>query len=307
MSSFPPSSGGWPPRSTPIPGEPIQGSPVDDSPPTPGEFLGSGAGPKSPPNAGYPQTGHPQAGYPQAGYPQMGVPSFGQPAVTKRSRNWGGTLLMLIVVGGVLAGIGAAVWGVMKAKDSVDRVTQQANEQANDAVDRANELSDPSLSDNDRAALGLTGNEQSLFEGAAAAAVTAAMDEAIIGEPTNFTQILLYSDYAFATAQNPTALDHLDDYGWRLGEVSASTPQPNDADAPSKVFTVADVDWTAVGAVIADAVRVSNVENGKVSHVIATRNSFAEGMPVVVRVYVSGPRSSAYIEVAPDGTVIAVH
>jgi hypothetical protein len=155
--------------------------------------------------------------------------------------------------------------------------------------------------------LGITGNEQYLFEGAAPAALMTVVDNGIAGQPTAFTEIGLYSDYAIATAQNPTLPDHLDQYMWRTGTLGSGSPQSNDAEAPSKVFTVADVQWSAIGGLVANAATLSKVEEGVVSYVLISRDSFTAGGPVAIRVYVNGPRGSAYIEAAADGTVIAVH
>ena len=52
---------------------------------------------------------------------------------------------------------------------------------------------------------------------------------------------------------------------------------------------------------------VSGVEQGAVTHVSVGRNTFSPELAVVIRVYVNGPRSSAYIEADANGTVIAVH
>ncbi|MGB8858645.1 MAG: hypothetical protein WCC60_05290 [Ilumatobacteraceae bacterium] len=279
MSYQPPfPTGGQPPRSTPISGEMFQAPPSAGAPPTPGQYLGTQA---------------PQPQMPQMPQMPQGMPTIAFPS--RPSRGWLGWLITLIILGGV--GIGS--WAIYKA------VSKAANV-ANDAVNNANEVSDPHLSTNDRSALGLTGNEQFLYDGAAMAAVTTVLDNGIAGQPTAFTQIGLYSDYAIATAQNPTLPDHLDQYTWRTGKLGSGSPQSNDAEAPTKVFTIDQVQWAAVSAVVANAVPLSKVEEGEISYVLISRDSFTDGAPVVVRIYVNGPRASAYIQVAADGTVISV-
>lgn len=254
------------PRSTPIPSGPfIAPATQEPVPPTVGAFLGSDAP----------------------------VPSF---IPTRRRRNWGSTIITLIVIAGVLAGVGAAVIGVMKAKDSVDK-----------ALDQSNELTNPDLSNNDRTALGLTGNEQTLFQGAAPGAVASAFEAAIPGQPTMFQEVLLYPDYAFATAQDSTLPDHFDEYGWRTGKIGSPSPQQNDAEAANAVFSIDQVNWVGLSALVADAVNVSKVEQGAVTHLSVGRDTFSDAGPIVIRVYVDGPRSSAYIEADANGTVIAVH
>ena len=254
------------PRSTPIPNSPFVAPPMQEQvPPTVGAFLGNGAP----------------------------VQSY---IVPRRRRNWASTIITLIVIAGVLAGIGAGVFGIMKAKESVDK-----------ALDQSNELSNPDLSNNDRTALGLTGNEQTLFEGAAPGAVAAAFNAAIPGEPTMFQEVLLYPDYAFATAQDSTLPDHFDEYGWRTGKVGSPSPQQNDATAANAVFSIDQVNWAGLSTLVASAGTVANVEQGAVTYVSVSRDTFTDAGPIVIRVYVNGPRSSAYIEADANGTVIAVH
>ncbi len=280
MSFQPPYPPGPPAgRSTPIPGS--------SGALTPSEFLGSTPTPTDIPGSAPQPTPNPY---------QYGTPS--QP-VRKKSRNWGFSFMMLIIVGSTLLGIGAAVWGVMKANDAVDK----ANEVTNDAVDLADEYTDPHLSDNDRAALSLT-TEQYLWEGAAMYQLVAAFDKGIVGTPTMFTEVDFYSDYGFAVAQNPQLPDHLDRYGWRVGQIDAPEPMSNDADAPSKVFSISDMDWAVLATVVAEAPQLLNVEQGELIYVSVSRDVFAEGNPVVARIYISGPRSSGYIEVGADGTVL---
>lgn len=262
---FPPSDNR--PRSTPIPSDAFIAPPMQEPvPPTIGAFLGNNA-------------------------PVQ--PAF---IVPRRRRNWGSTVITLIVIGVVLAGIGAGVVGIMKAKDSVDK-----------ALDQSNELSDPNLSNNDRTALGLTGNEQTLFQGAAPGMLATAFDAAIPGEPTMFLEMLLYPDYAFATAQNSTLPDHFDEYIWRTARIGTPSPKQNDAAAANSVFSIDQVNWAGLSALVADAVNVSKVEQGAVTHLSVGRDTFSPGGAIVIRVYVDGPRSSAYIEADANGTVIAVH
>jgi hypothetical protein len=211
------------------------------------------------------------------------------PAAAKGGRSWLGILLGLLIGGAIIGGIGVGVYGIIRGQRGVDRAAQ---------------ISDKKLSSRDRSALGISGNEQMLFDGRAPAALTAAFETAIAGEPTGFTSIALYSDYAMATAQEPAKPDHLDQFQWRLGKVGAPSPQANDADAPAKAFNVGDVDWAAISALIADAPRLSAVEEGVVSHVVVERNQSFEPWVINVRIFVSGPRSSAVIEAGADGTVL---
>ena len=199
--------------------------------------------------------------------------------------------MILLTLGGVGVGVWAAVKGVSTA---------------NDATERANQLSDPHLSNDDRTALGLTGGEQNLWEGEGMARMAAVFDASIAGEPTNFTQITFYSDYSFAIAQHPTVPNQLDQYGWRLGVVDPPTPQSNDDDAPNMVFTIDQVNWSAIAGVAAQANSLLGITDGEISHIMVDKGIFSDGN-VTVRIYVTSPRASGYIEVAADGTVLATY
>ncbi|MBI4882597.1 MAG: hypothetical protein HY826_00925 [Actinobacteria bacterium] len=257
----PPTPAGGPPRSTPIPGAstPLVG---DGLAPTPGAFLRT---------------------------QDMGTPGLEPPPPVrkvKKDRNWGFWLVALFIIIPTGLGIAAAVWGVLAAKDAVDK--------ANDVTDT---IQFNPLGDGDDSGVSL------LVDGGPAATV-AALDAAILGDPTNFVEIILYPGYAFATAQDPIKLDHLDRYQWQSGAVGAPVPQTNDPDATSKVFTIAAVNWDAIAALAAEAPRVAAVEEGEVTHIIVNRDVFTDVHDVVVRIYVSGPRGNAFIEATADGTFI---
>lgn len=269
MSYQVPPAGG-PPRNTPIPGEStiIQGTAIPDVAPTPSAFLGTQRTMEPPPPVGKP----------------------------KKDRNWGFWVVAFLIVVPTVVGIGAAVWGVFIAKDAVDK--------ANDQIDSITipDFSIPDLG-------GGSGSDApivSLLVGGGPAATVAALDAGIIGDPTNFLEIILYPEYAFATAQDPTRPERLDRYQWQDGAIGAPTPQTNDPDAPSKVFTIDAVQWDAIAALAAEAPRLAEVEEGEVTHVYITRDVFTEVHDVVVRIYMSGPRGNAFIEATPDGTILRI-
>ena len=254
---MPPQSGG-PPRSTPIPGQstPIPGTGPFQGVPTPGVFLGT-------------QDVEPP------------------PAVkVKKDRNYGFWVIVFLIAVPTVLGIAAAVWGVLAAKE---------------AVDKANEITIPNLSGDG------TDDGLSQLIGGGPAASAATFEAGILGDPTNFIEIILYPDYAFATAQDPTQPDHLDRYMLQQdATLAAPEPQTNDPDAASKVFTIDAIQWDAIAALVADAPRLAAVEEGVVSHVYIDRDQFTDVHDLIVRIYISGPRSSAFIEAAPDGTVLRV-
>ena len=260
-----------PSRSTPLPGEPFRAD-QETAPPTPSAFLAN-------------QPGAGQFG----GSTPTNMPAE-RPTV-KKDRNWGLRLFRLLIVLSVVGGIGGAVYGVMRAKD---------------AVDKAFDASDPELSGSDRSELGLDGSEPFLWVGEAPTAVATALDNGIAGQPTSFLEISLFPDYAIATAQNPALPDHFDRYTWRAANVDAGTAMPNDAEAATMTFSIDQMDWAALARVAADAVSISKVEQGEISHITVARDIFGDAPDLVARIYVSGPRSSAFIQIAADGTVIQI-
>lgn len=293
------------PRSTPIPsGEDFLNAPA----PTSGEFLGSPspvpggrgpAGPAGPTPFAQPGTGMPFGTAPPPGAPAGQFGAFGQgfpggpvpvQAMIPRQRRSGcGTVFWVFIILSILGGIGAAVWGVFVAKD---------------AVDRANEISDPELSGGDREALGLPDDVETLFEGGGAAAVVQAFEDAIGQDPLMVTEILIYSDYAFAEVQNPAAPTNLDRYGWRAGEVDEPDPQRNEDDLESKLFSTDAVAWAVIPALAEGSPAALGIGDGEVTHIIITRG-FNGGEPVI-RVYVNSPRDSGYLEArASTGEVLA--
>ena len=260
MSYQMPPSGG-PPRSTPIPGEStaIPGTgPAFHGVPTAGAFLGS-QGVETPP-----------------------------PVKEKKDRNWGFWFMALLIVGGTVAGIGAAIWGVFVAKDAVDK-----------ANDQVNEITIPNLPGSDDGGV-------SQLVGTGPAATVAAFEAGILGDPTNFVEIILYPDYAFATAQDPVRPERIDRYQWQDGTLGAPSPQTNDPDVASKVFTIDAVNWDAIAALAADAPRLAAVEEGEITHIYVIRDMFTDVHDVIVRIYMSGPRGNAFIEATPEGTVLRI-
>ena len=257
---------GGPPRSTPIPG---QSTPIPGTAPayTPGVPT------------------------PGVFLGSQGVESP-PPVKVKKDRNYGFWIIAALIVVPTVLGIGAAIWGVFVAKDAVDK--------ANDIVDTISIPNFPGDGTGEDAGI------SQLLDGGPAATV-AALDAGIPGDPTNFIEIILYPGYAFGTAQDPVQPDHIDRYQWQDGALGAPAPQTNDPDAASKVFTIDAVQWGAIAALAADAPRLANVEEGEVTHIAITRDVvFSETHDVVVRIYMTGPRGSAFIEATPDGTILRI-
>ncbi len=231
------------------------------------------------------------------------------PLKVKKDRNYGFWIIAALIFIPTVLVVGAAIWGVLAAKDAVDK--------ANDVVDTISipnftvpNFTVPNFNPGGTTATGNGDGTEvpavSRLVGDGPAATVAALDAGIPGDPTNFTEIILYPTYAFGTAQDPVQPDHLDTYMLQNGTLGASAPQPNDPEAASNVFTIDAVQWDVIAALAADAPRQASVEEGAVTHIIITRDVFNDAHDVVVRIYIDGPRGSAFIECTPDGTVLRI-
>jgi hypothetical protein len=148
----------------------------------------------------------------------------------------------------------------------------------------------------------------SAFADGGAPALMAQYDAAISGEPSRFLQVVMYPDYAFAQAQDANIPDHVDEYPWRDGVIGAASPVQlvGEGDLEANLWSATDVDWTFLARAVAEAPGLTTVEQGAVSHIIVERSVFTADFSVLVRVYVSGPRSSAYVEYTPAGVMTQV-
>ena len=144
----------------------------------------------------------------------------------------------------------------------------------------------------------------SLYDPAALPQLVDLFEQLIPGEPTQFTQIVLYPTYAIASAQDPADPASTVGVLWRAG---ATTPMPGFPvqDIETHRFTAADVNWPAVAGLVAQAPQLMNVPTGTVSHVIVLRSDFDPTLPIRVLVYVD--EAGGYVEADANGAVVATH
>jgi len=126
-----------------------------------------------------------------------------------------------------------------------------------------------------------------------------------LGKPLLAKEVVLYPTYALVEAQDPKNKQHLDRYWYRNGVVDEPEPlqvSSSDRDKLDKlVFPLDLISFDKLASVIEGALKEIPIEQGKVSHVILTRDMFSKQQPVV-RVYVSGPRDGGgYIEYDGSG------
>ena len=236
----------------------------------------------------------PPAQYQPSPFGQFGAGPPGGPLpqqafINKRRRSPLGCFIWVMVLSSIALGIGAAVWGVFVAKD---------------AIEQANDLTDPDLSGDDLSSLGLPDDVETLLEDGGVKAVVGAFEDEI-GSPLRVTELVVYPDYAFATAQDPAIPTNLDRYGWRSGDVSSPDAQSNQDDLETALFSTDEVNYDVIANIAAQAPTALGIPDGETSYIIITRTGFGEG-EVVVRYYVNSERDSGYLETrASTGEVLA--
>jgi hypothetical protein len=268
----------------------------------------------------------------------FGAPAWSDspPPPVKSGRSVAGTILVILLFAGPIAGLAIGAWAFLRARDSantadeivedaqqtVDSLLQDAQEQI-DAIEvpAVPAVSLPTVTVPTITAPGVAVGEQppasaptavptfvSPFAEGGAPALIAQYDAAISGEPTRFLQVILYPEYAFAQAQDADIPDHVDEYPWRDGAIGPSSPVQlvGDGDLDANLWSATEVDWTFLARAVAEAPGLTTVEQGTVSHIIVERSVFTADFAVVVRVYVTGPRSSGYVEYTAAGALIQV-
>lgn len=140
------------------------------------------------------------------------------------------------------------------------------------------------------------------------AAVVAAYESALSGEPTRFLDLLIYDTYAFATAQDAAIPTHVDEYPFRNGAIGTSTPVEllGDGDLESSLWSLADVDISQIPRLVAEAPGLTAIEEPEIVYVRIERSVFHDGFPVTMKVYLDGPRGSGYVEYDAAGNLIQV-
>ena len=142
--------------------------------------------------------------------------------------------------------------------------------------------------------------------------VMAELNEVVGGDPTRYGDVSIYPEYAVVEAQDPEALDHIDRYTWRDGEVGE--PEPVHLSGPQEevdleLFPETNVPWDelpgwAERAEEATATNEPVAIEDPVASYILVRRSFSDDRPITVSVYINGPRRSGYVEFDTAGEII---
>ena len=151
--------------------------------------------------------------------------------------------------------------------------------------------------------------------GLAAKAVTA-LSRTIGTEAPRVSDVTMYPEYVSVEAQDPGNLEHIDSYEWRDDDVGLPEPvhlSGPQEDIEASLYPLKSVHWVDLPAMVHAAEQAAEdatpirVEQARANYVIVDRTSSSDGdSRVVVRIYIDGPRRSAYVELTPTGEIIGV-
>lgn len=156
-----------------------------------------------------------------------------------------------------------------------------------------------------------------LHQRGAAAEAISAIERAVGASPARVTEVDIYPEYVFAEAQDPEIPDHIDRYEWRDDDIPA--PEPVQLTGPQEdvdaaLFPTSSVRWQRLATMVRAAERAAlrneplRIESPRASYVTVDRSTSPDDdATVLVRVYISGPRRSGYVEMTAIGAIRAVN
>lgn len=164
----------------------------------------------------------------------------------------------------------------------------------------------PSLSETDRRLLGISGRPAVLWEPEAARALGEYLQRELGGVGTEFFEINLYTNYAFATSRDrsdPTVAVHAE---LRQGQLTTARVNLVGGGRSLPVFGIDDVPWASLGSLMDEAVRRLEVDDADVRYLEIDSGIYGtEGL--TIRFYVSGPRSpGGHVVVDATGSIVSV-
>jgi hypothetical protein len=125
-------------------------------------------------------------------------------------------------------------------------------------------------------------------------------------------EVVVYPTYVISNVQDAAQKLHVDRYQLRDGRWQAPAPvqlfgdMKTEADIAAVTFDPNEVAFADIPKLVKDAPTHVKVETPSISHVIVER-----GLPfvkeVLIRVYVTGPRGSGFVEYDKKGTFMKAH
>jgi hypothetical protein len=123
-------------------------------------------------------------------------------------------------------------------------------------------------------------------------------------------RLVIHPSHASLVAADPKRPGNLDSYAYRGGVVSPPSPErvssSEKKSLETRLFDFDEIPFSSLPQLVDSTVTELGYERGKVSHVIVERN-LPFSPPVLVRVYVSGPRDSGRIDYLTSGKVHKIY
>ncbi len=133
-----------------------------------------------------------------------------------------------------------------------------------------------------------------------------------LGDMRRVREVVLYKNYVALTVQGGANNDELDRHviyadrrnrGFIKPQPVSFNGKKNGLDAVT--FAFSDINFDVIGAVIADAKKRFAGKVETVSHVYVERES--RGRQLIIRVYLTDPRRSAFVEYSMAGKMVRLH
>jgi uncharacterized protein YdeI (BOF family) len=150
-----------------------------------------------------------------------------------------------------------------------------------------------------------------------AARAIAAIENAVGATPARVTEVDVYPEYLITEAQDPAILDHIDRYEWRDDDVAPPTPvqlSGPQEEVDASLFPTSALRWSALPSMVTNAERAAlrnkplRIEDPRASYVTVDRStSPTDDGRVLIRIYISGPRRSGYVEMDASGTIRSIN
>lgn len=145
----------------------------------------------------------------------------------------------------------------------------------------------------------------------------AAIEREVGASPAHVSDVDVYGEYLDVKAQDPTNLEHIDEYEWRDGEVGPSEPvqlSGPQEDVDASLFPTSAVNWKRLPEMVRAAEQAVlhnaplRIEQPRAQYALTERStSSTDDGRVLIRIYISGPRRSGYVELASNGDIRTVN
>jgi hypothetical protein len=225
------------------------------------------------------------------------------PSVPPPRRSGGGFGKWLwIMLGIFVVSLGITAAAIVFARSSTERAQNDIEE----LLERSTSGAPPAVGESETETEGDPEQPSTLWDADGARAFAEAFDAGVPGDPTRFVELVIYPDYAIASAQDPTRSERVDRYDFRNGSVGEPNAQSNDDELEGKTFTVADVPWEDLAALMDEAAARLDIDETESRYFIIDKGRF-DGPALTIRAYVSGPRESGYAVADEEATIVTVY